>query len=287
MKPRLLISFSGGRTSAFMTYRILQTYAAVYDTVVVFANTGQENEATLKFIHDCDTYLGFNTVWVEAVTFPGQKKSAGHVVVTYETANRDGAPFEAVVAKYGIANTTHPHCTRELKQKAIESYARSIAWDDYLTAIGIRTDENRRVSKTATDRQIVYPLLDWFPSDKIDVNDFWEDMFFNLQLQEHEGNCKWCWKKSFGKHARLLQETPDIYDFPRRMEGRYGMVGPAKEHREHPDAFPRTWFRENTSTAALRQKVIAIKPWRAKDPDPDVNGGCTESCEVYQTEPVA
>ena len=32
-----------------------------------FANTGQEHEKTLDFIHNCDTHFNFNTVWIEAV----------------------------------------------------------------------------------------------------------------------------------------------------------------------------------------------------------------------------
>lgn len=61
-KPRLLVLFSGGRTSAYMTYRILKEYADQYEIVVCFANTGRENPETLDFVRDCDQHFGFNTV---------------------------------------------------------------------------------------------------------------------------------------------------------------------------------------------------------------------------------
>lgn len=52
---RLLISFSGGETSALMAKLILDRMAGEYDEIrTVFANTGQENEETLRFVDRCD-----------------------------------------------------------------------------------------------------------------------------------------------------------------------------------------------------------------------------------------
>jgi 3'-phosphoadenosine 5'-phosphosulfate sulfotransferase (PAPS reductase)/FAD synthetase len=48
------ISFSGGRTSAYMLWRVLQSNNGLpQDAVVCFANTGKEDEATLRFVRDC------------------------------------------------------------------------------------------------------------------------------------------------------------------------------------------------------------------------------------------
>src|ERR1700693_4621625 len=60
---RCLVSFSGGETSAYMTHWLLKQKP--YDEyLVVFANTGQENEATLEFVRQCDEHFGFHTVWI-------------------------------------------------------------------------------------------------------------------------------------------------------------------------------------------------------------------------------
>lgn len=252
-----------------MTKKLKDSYAG--EIQVVFANTGQENDETLEFVRDCDRYFDFKTVWLEAVV---QERgiATSFKVVDFETANRDGAIFESVIQKYGIPNTSYPHCTRELKERPLHSYMKEIGWKrgDYSTAIGIRTDESRRVKKTKDYQNIVYPLVDWYPSDKEDVNIFWEDQEFNLNLAEHKGNCKWCWKKSFRKHSALIQESPEIYDFPKRMERLYPHAG-------HNDGIrKRVFFRGNRSAQDLFKLSDVTGNYGFEE-------SCSESCEIYAT----
>ena len=67
MKPRrLFISFSGGETSGYMTLWLLKNKAHEYDEVIIlFANTGQENEATLQFVHLCSLMFNHPVIWIE------------------------------------------------------------------------------------------------------------------------------------------------------------------------------------------------------------------------------
>lgn len=267
----LFVSFSGGKSSAYMTKKVLDE--SKDNIVVVFANTGQENEQTLKFVDMCDKVFGFNTVWVEAITHQSERKGATHRVVSYDTASRDGQPYEDMIKKYGLPNKPYPHCTRELKLNPMISYIKSIGWKDYITAIGIRADEKRRVGNKPN---IVYPLVDWFPSDKQDVNDFWEDQIFNLDLKEHQGNCMWCWKKSDKKLLRLIKESPDIFDFPRKMELSYGSIGNGSDIR---DKGSRVFFRGRKSTNDLFLLADELN-LNDDQTDPDSNSGCSESCEI-------
>jgi 3'-phosphoadenosine 5'-phosphosulfate sulfotransferase (PAPS reductase)/FAD synthetase len=280
----LFISFSGGKTSAYMTYKILTSpYKDNYDEIVViFANTGEEHPNTLEFVNNCDKHLGFNTIWIES-DIQGKGVGARPKIVTYETASRNGEPFEAFCAKHGIPNMISPQCTARLKTDPMHYYVRKeLGWGkEYDTAIGIRMDEQRRVSKTADVNKIVYPLIDWFPTDKIDVNDFWEDMPFTLNIEEHQGNCKWCWKKSLNKHFKLLEQNPEWFDFPQRMEEQYSTV------RLDLQGNPQYFFRGRKSTIMLKQEFADFKQNNGQlsfSFNPDENSGCSESCEVYGTE---
>jgi len=280
---KLFISFSGGETSAYMTKMLLDNIAKYYDEVIVlFANTGQENEETLSFVDQCDAEFGFGVVWVEADVQHDKRQGSQAKVVNYQTASRKGEPFEEVIKKYGIPNQAYPHCTRELKLNPMTNYLRSIGWQkgDYDVAVGIRADEIDRMSASAKQNNIMYPLISLDPKTKPEINTFWKNQNFRLNLKGYQGNCRWCWKKSFRKHFALIEEDPSIYDFPKEMESRYGLAG------SNLDGTPRKFFRKNTST----NELIALKDiteWKHPDDDSviysdelDATAGCSDSCEI-------
>ena len=274
----LLVTFSGGKTSAYMTKMLIEQ--GKYNIKVVFANTGQENNETLNFINECDSRFDFNTVWVEADVQHGEKVGTKHKIVNYKTANRDGGIFEEVIKKYGIPNKSYPHCNRELKLAPIHNIAKELFnGEKYKTAIGIRIDEKRRVSKAAEKAHsdgIIYPLIDIFPTDKIDITDFWEDQDFTLNLKEHQGNCKWCWKKSLKKHFAIIKENPEFFNFPEKMEELYPHAG-------HNDGIrKRVFFRGNRSTNDLFALAVEVDIENSRQLNMFEDGGCSESCEPFE-----
>lgn len=293
---RLLISFSGGETSAYMTWALLQE-RSYSEKLVVFANTGQEREETLEFVRNCDEHFGFGTVWVEAVQYPDERRSAGFRIVDFDSADRAGDTFEAYIAKYGIPNANYPGCTRDLKLNAIKAFARSVGWENgsYDTAVGIRADEVDRQSLRARANRIIYPLIKR-GIRKPHINQWFAQQPFRLRLKGYQGNCRWCWKKSFRKHLTLIGETPEAYDFPRRMERLYGRVGPEFAKPETPSDHSRKFFRGGRTTHDLFEMyaergdefipaeddaVVFPDQPGFFDPDLDQPGGCGESCEVF------
>lgn len=303
--PRLVISFSFGETSAYMTWRILNDHALrsqFGEVVVVVANTSREREESLQFGNRCDAYFGFNSAWVESVTYEAGRAS-GHRLVSYRTAARDGSVFERMIEKYGIPNAKFIHCTRELKLNPIRSYVEEgLGWErgTYQTAVGIRADEIDRMSETAMASGVIYPLVK-LGIKKPHINEWWANQPFRLELKGYEGNCRGCFKKSWRKLFTLAEESPADFDWTREMEAKHGLVG-GEFHKEPtvgqaplPPGYRRNFFRGNNSTDQLFALYEEVKGTfqRAEDdaailPEPnlfpidlDVGGGCGESCEPW------
>lgn len=214
-KP-ILVSVSGGRTSAFMAVYLKELYPK-RDLIFVFANTGKEKEETLIFLNKLDLNFNLNIVWLEAKVNPKKGKGTTYKIVDFETASRKGEPFEDVIKKYGLPSKLYRHCTRELKEVPIHKYTKKVLGKEYLTAIGIRADEKHRL---AIKKDFIYPLSE-VNIDKKFINDWWGRQSFNLELNEHEGNCDFCFLKSQKKRVKLLSEGLDISWWD-EMENKYG-----------------------------------------------------------------
>lgn len=222
-KSKLLVSFSGGETSAYMASWLWKHRQDEYEMIFVFANTGQENEETLRFVEQCSKHFGFPVVWVEAKVYHNERKGTGYKIVNFITADRDGKPFEETIKKYGIPNMNTPHCTRELKQNPIMAYAKSIGWKKHYTAIGIRVDECDRINSKAKQMKFIYPLIEnkMQPMTKQKINFWWSQQPFRLQLKGYQGNCITCWKKGDPKLYQIAKDNEMSYNFFGKMELRY------------------------------------------------------------------
>lgn len=277
-KKPLLINFSGGRTSAYMTMKLMNDEAILheFEPHIVFANTGLEHHNTLEFVRDCAEYFRWNVIWLEAAVQAEKGQGTQYKIVDYFTASRHGEPFRAVVQKYGLPNIKFRHCTRELKQAPIFAYCREqFGTVNVDAAIGIRADETRRVSQSQNPKQrVMYPLIDRYPTDKQDVLDFWADMPFDLELPEHLGNCVPCFQKSDKKLLKALQDCPDCFDLIEQMEQKFGTKS---------DGQIVHFFRQNRDVAHFRAMLNEIGRL-PENPNFFVGSACGESCEFLNLE---
>lgn len=171
------ISFSGGRTSAYMLWRVLQANSELpTDTVVCFANTGKEVEATLRFVRDCAEHWQVPIHWLEYLP-----TEPGFMLVDFERASRQGEPFEALIRRRQyLPNPVARGCTTSLKIRPMHRFLRHLGWTDWDQMIGIRADEQRRVAKIrarghsteSTHETMCMPLADAGVTVR-DVGNFW------------------------------------------------------------------------------------------------------------------
>lgn len=229
------ISFSGGRTSAYMLWRVLDANGGLpSDAVVCFANTGKEDEATLRFVRDCGERWNVPITWVEY-----RNDERGYTVVDFASASRDGEPFEAIIRKRNyLPNPVTRFCTSELKIRTMHKWLRAnwqgFGWDaadmEWSQMIGIRADEERRVSKIrarghsteTTKETMLMPLAD-AGITLADIDAFWQAQPFSLELptvngRTLAGNCDLCFLKGAGQVASLIAERPERANWWARME---------------------------------------------------------------------
>ena len=215
------ISFSGGRTSAYMLYKVLEAGGGQLpsEAKVIFCNTGKEEESTLKFVNDCSMHWNVEITWLEFAVVNNLKIPK---VVNYQTASRNGEPFEAVIKWFEptLPNGRARYCSSQMKTRTMHRHLRSIGWEDWDSFIGIRADEQRRVAKFRANphpenkhETVFMPLVPDNVSSK-EVGDFWANQTFDLGLpningKTMHGNCDLCMLKPKSQILSLIQEKPE------------------------------------------------------------------------------
>jgi len=255
IKEPTVISFSGGRSSAYMLYQTLQANNGIPNgSLVCFANTGKEMPETLDFVHECEQRWGAPIVWLELSDYQvvGEWQSGAHKgkpkfkavtrVVDYESASRNGEPFEILIRKKTyLPNSVARICTAELKVRRIQQYCKENGIDHPTHFIGIRADEKRRAIKI--HNTVADGCDRWCPMyvagvTKETVSDFWKAQPFDLNLPNNNGttdwgNCDLCFLKGTNKRKSIISQRPDLADWWIRMEeesgARFRKDGPSYE----------------------------------------------------------
>jgi hypothetical protein len=226
-----IISFSGGRTSGYMLWRILQAHGGKLpdDVIVTFANTGKEHWKTLDFVMNCGVYWDVPIVWLE-----WRDGKPGFAEVTYEQCSKEGEPFAALIAKKKyLPNAVTRYCTIELKIRVIKHYAMSLGWKHWDSVVGLRYDEGHRVMKalerneTASERWKTRMPLSTAKITKRDVMEFWRAQPFDLNLMPYQGNCDMCFLKRKTNRKQMIRDDRDVADWWIEQEEKVGASRPS------------------------------------------------------------
>lgn len=255
------ISFSGGRTSAYMLHQILQAHGGTLpdDVVVAFANTGKEREETLRFVHECSSRWGVKVHWLE-----WRPRKPWFKEVDFASASRNGEPFaELIASKQRPPNWQARYCTQKLKIETMNAFMTSLGYGsgEYAEVIGLRYDEGPRVLKMlgqneAREIKAVAPLAKAKVTKLGHVLPFWRAQDFDLELADGEGNCDLCFLKGKGLRLALMAANPGMSSWWADQESR-------------TDGF----FDRRTRYADLQRQV---------DESPEIPG--LDDAEEYDTE---
>lgn len=199
-----IINFSGGQSSALMT---LLEYNPRTDHVV-FCDTGREHPSTYKFIDDFEAHESIPII-----------RLGGAGAFENYLARRD---FEE------IPNMMKRSCTVELKVKVARRWARENIGMAYKNLLGFRADEQKRVlenKKRWVKVEQCFPLYDK-GVNKAQVNRFWEQKPYRLEIPNILGNCTLCFMKGAPNIINILRHDPTLaapwIEDERRSAKKYG-----------------------------------------------------------------
>ena len=293
-----VVSFSGGRTSAYLVYLIesMRKSGAWNGSVeYIFMDTGAEHPKTYEFIKKCVEHFG-----IELTCLHGDFKQpvgTGHTykVVSIDDCKHDmvNGPFAQLMRKYGLPQIMSAFCTTRMKEDTFNKHCNDKYGKSNFTAwLGIRADEQSRLRIGKNPRLRYMAEITDFEKD--DVLDFWAGMPFDLEIQEHLGNCVFCIKKSINKLALAVRDEPELAaEWMAAIEaGSDRLNQPIEKQTE--GLFVETYMQHIKKGVMYRgsntmQSIIAKFQLHSRDEIYDTirsmkrkeSGGCTESCEAF------
>lgn len=202
-----VVSFSGGRTSAYLVHLMEQKRINDgWDVDYVFCDTGAEHPKTYEFVRQVAEHFNINITYLRAVI--SQEKGVGVSYEVVENIGYDLSMFADISRKYGAPfNPGGAHCTQHLKTIPYTKYCNDkYGKGNYTTWLGIRIDEQRRLKPKDGYKY----LAEISSMSKNDILGWWSDQSFNLDLDEWLGNCVFCIKKPINRIALATLSEPEM-----------------------------------------------------------------------------
>jgi hypothetical protein len=215
-----VISFSGGKTSAYLVY-LMEEKRKLYGWIVhyIYMDTAAEHPATYDFIRNIVKHWGIKLTCIRVKVNPTMNIGVSYEIINIDDLKQDLKPWKDMVAKYGVPTVNTPFCTSRLKQEPHDKYCdEQFGRGNYTTWLGIRADEPNRLThysaiidmfdvKKEMLRPIRY-LAEISQKGKKQINDWWLTQPFNLELEPHMGNCVYCVKKVEPKLIAAAKQEP-------------------------------------------------------------------------------
>ena len=266
------IGLSGGRTSGYMTRRILDAHGGSLpaDVHSFFQNTGKEVEETLEFVREMSERWGFPVVWMEWCREYDQPEDAPwYRLVDFKSASRKGEPFDMMLDYYArfrrekkqlapvLPNFSNNMCTAYLKIKIGEKHMRSLGYDHWDCVVGIRHDEPGRYHRMMAAN--ARGGTRWENYTPLYLDRVTKEHVAEFCIDSELGNCDLCWKKSEDKIYRAIIEDPSRVLWWSGTEEKYDQVF----RQDRPKYAHLGWYAERMAT----QGAFDFEPYVTEDID--------------------
>lgn len=288
-----VVSLSGGRTSAYLAHIMKEIDP---ETEFIFMDTGAEHPKTYEFIRNIVKHWNIKLTCLRVIPNPEMNKPSTYEILSIDRIGPDLEPWKRMLKKYGHPYVGGAFCTDRMKTVPFIKYCNErYGRGSYTTWLGMRIDEPKR---TSPKPGIKY-LAEISDFEKQDVIEWWRGQPFDLEIQEHLGNCVFCIKKSLQKVALAEKDEPDmakefsetIYEILfqrgakklRRQDGRqYGKPSNMKSKLKisQPQMYRSRTFLpriiamfSDTGRDELASRMASMRQYDT--------GSCSESCEAF------
>lgn len=262
-----IVSLSGGRTSAYLA-RIMKEKDP--ETEFIFMDTGAEHPKTYEFIRNIVKHWNIKLTCLRVIPNPEMNKPSTYEILSIDRLGPDLEPWKRMLKKYGHPYVGGAFCTDRMKTVPFIKYCdEKYGRGGYTTWLGMRIDEPKRTSPKPGIRYLA-EISDF---EKQDVIEWWKGQPFDLEIQEHLGNCVFCIKKSLQKVALAEKDEPALAA---------QFIQTLHEYDAKPD---KVMYRSNNSL----EQVIALFSDTGRDELASRmtsmrqydTGSCSESCEAF------
>ena len=270
-----VVSFSGGRTSAYLIHRIqtMVSQGLIKNVKYVFMDTGAEHPKTYEFIRQVVKHFEIDLVCIRSVMTTEVGVGAKFKEISIDDICDDYGPWKDMMKCYSTPFIHGPMCTDLMKTAPYKKYCdETFGRHNYTSWLGIRIDEPRRLKPKKGYRF----LAEISPMDKQDILGFWKTQPFDLDLDEWLGNCVFCIKKGVNKIALAAIDEPEL------AAKFWDMLNtqPIRIIETRVDA-PLIMYRGNNTFKSAQDSFADFGRDDILSRMRGNNGGCAESCEVF------
>lgn len=332
-----VVSFSGGRTSAYLVHLMEQKRKVDgLDVSYIFMDTGAEHQKTYEFVRNVSKHFGVEITCLRVDVNPELGKGNSYKVVSIDDICQDLQPWKDMIKKYGVPYYGGAFCTDRMKLGPFTKYCNdNFGKSGYTTLLGIRFDEPNRIlgkdlyvmlgkamhvsyydciciyeciknygyrsvgwwlygcdrkvsieifklarklEKKIDSTNITY-LAELSDFEKDDVLDWWSEQEFDLGIDEWNGNCVFCIKKSELKLAAAQRDNAEHYiEFLEMLDGddvRTGYKAGSKDsmYRKKRSLQQVVAMFDGSTGSEIKSRIRGAKMTDT--------GSCSESCEVF------